>query len=122
MAPRPPPEAGTVPPPDPDKTVHIPICPGCFLSALHKNGSEPEKRRISPENGENASLHLEIGMIVLYLVKVGPFWAFPRKIQFFPAENGAFFTFFDFNQSGRLPGAALGQNKQGGSAAPGPAP
>ena len=67
-----------------------------------------------PEFGEKSSLHLEIGMIILYLVKVGPLWYFRHKIQFFPDENSAFLhssilTKWDGRQE-----PPLVQNKQGG--------
>ena len=81
---------------------------GLLLLVFHKSGSDLEKRRFLLENDEKASLLLEIGMIILYLLKVSSFGIFGCKNRLFPVEMEAFFTFFDFNQLGRLFEAALG--------------
>ena len=58
--------------------------PGAFLWILHKSGSESEKRPFLLEKDEKSSLHFVIDMLILYLLKVGPFGGFLRKTQFFP--------------------------------------
>ena len=55
---------------DERKKVQIPILSGYNLFNLYKSGLESEKRRFLLEIDEKSSLHLEIGMIILYSLKV----------------------------------------------------
>ena len=64
-----------------------------FLVIMHKSSSELEKRRYLLENDEKSSLLLKIGMIILYSLKVGPFWIFPGKCPLFPSERTKIYIF-----------------------------
>ena len=89
-------------------------CFSGFLSNLYKSSLEAEKRWFSPEFGEKSSLHLEIGMIILYLLKIAPFGCFCRKIQIFPVENNAILYFSILTKWAGSQKPPLVQNKQGG--------
>jgi hypothetical protein len=84
------------------------------LSNLYKSSLEAEKRWFLPEFGEKSSLHLEIGMIILYLLKIAPFGCFCRKIQNFPVENDAILHFSILTKWDGIQMPPLVQNKQGG--------
>ena len=93
--------------------VYIPTNTGKFLSNLYKSSLEAEKRWFLPEFGEKSSLHLEIGMIILYSLKVAPFGDFCGKTHYFPVEKDKLLHFSILTKGDGSVRALLVQNKQG---------
>ena len=95
------------------ETVYITTKLQVPLEILHKSGLESEKIGFSWNLMKKVSLHLEIGMVVLYLLKVAPFGSFRIKTQIFPVENDNLLYFLILTKWDGLSGAPLVQNKQG---------
>ena len=83
------------------------------MSILYKSCLEAEKRRFLLENDEKSSLHLEIGMIILYALKVAPFGDFCGKTHYFPVEKNKLLHFSILTKGDGFPEPPLVQNKQG---------
>ena len=83
------------------------------LAILYKSHLEAEKRCFLLENDEKSSLHLEIGMIILYSLKVAPFGDFRGKTHYFPVEKNKLLHFSILTKGDGFPKPPLVQNKQG---------
>jgi hypothetical protein len=79
-----------------------------LLAVLHKSGSDLEKTRHLRENDEKSSLHLGIGMIILYLLKVASFGSFGCKWRIFSHIKGSFLHFSILTKWAASYGAVLG--------------